>query len=95
MKHEFKVTRISKSYRISDDLELHSVPHFDKRIKKRHIKIKDVKETYLKSDSIYPSVNHDNAHVYQKQIGNNLIKVVVKDDKKPYILITAYVTSLS
>lgn len=95
MKSEFKVKKISGSIRIKDGLELHTTAYFDKKIKKRQIKINDIKETYINFDSKYPSKNKSNVTIYQKLIGNNLYKIVVKDDKAPYILITAYITPLN
>ena len=89
-KKEFIVRKIIKSIKIDDDITLHTDEHFEKQNKRRRIPINRIKETFSKCDGKFPSRDYSNASVYWKQYDDVQTKIVIKDDKEPMIIITAY-----
>jgi len=89
MKRVFKPVRIVKTYTVGEK-ELHTDPHFEVKNKVRKIPIPLILETFSNPKDILPSSGYTNAHAYIKDHNGRGMKVVVKDDRDPLILITAH-----
>ncbi|OQX25948.1 MAG: hypothetical protein BWK80_12935 [Desulfobacteraceae bacterium IS3] len=73
-----------------DGRKLYVIEHSQQNIIKRKISEKDIKETFCSPDFIVPNKDFDNAKNYIKTINNRKLKIGIKDDGEPLVLITAF-----
>lgn len=89
-KQKFKPIRITGTITIGER-EIHTDPHFDKQQKIRNCDINHIKQAITNPEVKIPSPKYSNANAYVRYSnGHDGIKVVVKDDEPPEILLTAY-----
>lgn len=86
----FNPTDITGTYQIDEKRILHTYSHCDDQLIHRTIDMKDVIETFVNPDIVIPNAMYSNARNYIKKIGNRHLKIGVKDDEEPYVVITAF-----
>ncbi|CAN2041155.1 DUF4258 domain-containing protein [Candidatus Magnetomoraceae bacterium gMMP-15] len=76
---------------LEDKRKLYLTEHSQRRIKERKISEKDIKETFSNPEFTMPNRDYDNARNYVKTIDNKKLKIGIKDDTEPFVLITAFI----
>jgi hypothetical protein len=71
--------------------KLYITSHSQNRLKNRKIEEKYIDETFCNPDVIMPNKDFENARNYEKTIDSKRIKIGVKDDAEPFVLITAFI----
>lgn len=69
---------------------LHFCSHAITKMAATGITVKEVIETFCDPNIIMPNVKFTNAHNYAKDINGRKIKIGVKDDGEPYVVITVF-----
>ncbi len=89
-KSKFLPTELVDYIELDNGKKLHLNEHSRKRIITRKIPENYIIETFVNSDCTYPNKDYKNARNYVKQFNGKRLKIGVKDDEEPYVLITAF-----
>ena len=69
---------------------LYLTTHSKQRVEDRNIPDPDIISTFLFPDQKSQNRDYSNAHDYEKSIQGRKLKLCIKDDEAPFILITAF-----
>ncbi len=81
---------LTSTYEFDNEKILHTCSHADLKIRKRKISIAEIIETFRNPDQRYPNKRFSNANNYVKRFGERQLKIGVKDDEEPYVVITVF-----
>lgn len=81
---------LKEAIEIDDKTKLYIHKHALGRIQSRRISIASIKDTFRNPDIIIPNKDFENAQNYVKSFGNNKLKIGVKDQDEPLVLITVF-----
>lgn len=87
----FKSDELIDYITLEDGRKLYLTKHSQYRLKTRKISDIYIKETFTNPDIIIPNKDFDNAKNYIKTIEGKRIKIGIKDDIEPFVLITAFI----
>jgi len=93
-KKSFKPKNLVDCITLNDGRKLYLTEHSQSRIKERKVLEQDIKDTFSNPDIMMPNKDYDNARNYVKTINNKKIKIGIKDDAEPFVLITAFFNEL-
>jgi hypothetical protein len=85
--------KLSEYIVIDGGKRLYLTEHSKGRINARKISGEDIKNTFQTPDIVVPHIDYSNARNYMKRINenNDRLKIGVKDDAEPFIIITAFI----
>jgi len=75
---------------IDEGRKLYLTAYSEMRIQSRGIPIDYIIKTFSHPDIIMPNTNYDNAKNYVRFFGDDKVKIGVKDQDEPFVLITAF-----
>lgn len=86
----FIANELTKAVEIGDGRKLYLTAYSEMRIQSREIPIDYIIKTFNHPDIIMPHVDYENARNYVKHFESNKVKIGVKDQDEPFVLITAF-----
>jgi len=86
----FIAKELTKAVEIGDGRKLYFTAYSEMRIQSREIPIDYIIKTFNHPDIIMPHVEYENARNYVKHFNGNKVKIGVKDQDEPFVLITAF-----
>lgn len=89
-KRTFIVNNLQEAIDLDGKRKLHLTGHSKMRIDARNIPLEYIIETFRNPDVIMPNVDYENAHNYVKNFGDKKVKIGVKDEDEPFVVITAF-----
>jgi hypothetical protein len=90
-KRAFVPHRLIDHIAMEDGRKLYLTQHSKDRLTTRNISRVYIEKTFRFPDIVMPNRDYENARNYTKTIDNNRIKIGVKDDEEPLVLITAFI----
>lgn len=70
--------------------KLYMTQHSERRLRERNISEAQIIEAFTNPDVVMPNADYINAKNYIKTFKNKMLKIGIKDEGEPLILITAF-----
>jgi hypothetical protein len=96
MKKTFKVKykELVQSIQLNNGKILYMNNHSKNRVDSRQISSDHIIETFTNPDTTFPNKDYGNVKNYQKEFDGKTLKIGVKNDEEPFVLVTAFYRDL-